>query len=47
MIGGAPGDEEIWIDTDGTPYAYYEPSSIMTSMSDGGDDDQPGAPFDE
>ena len=23
-IGGAPGDEEIWIDTDGIPYAYYE-----------------------
>ena len=28
VIGGAPGDEEIWIDTDGTPYAFYKnPSS--------------------
>ena len=23
-IGGKPGDEEIWIDTDGIPFAYYE-----------------------
>lgn len=28
IIGGAPGDEEMWIDTDGTPYAYYEKSSL-------------------
>lgn len=29
VIGGAPGDEEIWIDTDGSPYAYYEKSSFI------------------
>ena len=32
VIGGDPGDEAIWIDTDGTPYAYYEKSSKGTRV---------------
>ena len=33
VIGGDPGDEEMWIDSDGTPYAYYEKHSLSHDSS--------------
>ena len=34
VIGGGPGDEQMWIDTDGTPYAYYEKKSVVERLAD-------------
>ena len=47
MIGGAPGDEEMWIDTDGTPYAYYEKSSLIEASSKQHSTGQNNTLFDE
>ena len=47
VIGGAPGDEEMWIDTDGSPYAYYEKSSLIKTSFKQHATDQNNTLFDE
>ena len=45
VIGGGPGDEQMWIDTDGTPYAYYQKSSIIHTFIEQASTEQPESPL--
>ena len=45
VIGGGPGDEQMWIDTDGTPYAYYPKSSIIQTFIEQASTEQPESPI--
>ena len=47
VIGGNPGDEQMWIDTDGTPYAYYEKSSMTEKLTEQVSTEQPESPLAE
>ena len=47
VIGGTPGNEEMWIDTDGTPYAYYEKSSMIKRLTEQTSTEQPESPLAE
>ena len=47
VIGGGPGDEQMWIDTDGTPYAYYAKSSMIQKLTEQTSTEQPESPLDE
>ena len=47
VIGGGPGDEQMWIDTDGTPYAYYKKSSLIQKFIEQTSTDQPESPLDK
>ena len=44
VIGGGPGDEQMWIDTDETPYAYYKKSSLIQKFIEQTSTDQPKSP---
>ena len=45
VIGGGPGDEAIWIDTDGIPYAYYEKSSTTEKLIEKASTEQTRSPL--
>ena len=48
VIGGGPGDEQLWIDTDGTPYAYYQKSSMVQKfIEETASTEQPESPLAE
>ena len=41
------GDEEMWIDTDGTPYAYYEKPSKIEKINEQTSTEHPESPLAE
>lgn len=46
-IGGNPGNEQMWIDPDGNPFAYYEKSSKMHELYNQSSTVEQELPFDE